>query len=167
MAPGYPTLGFQYVEGPNNIRWSTVSSTATFKAGNPVSLSDVGRALIETTSNDTAMYGIALSDAADSLGGQLDGKIPVLIPTEDTVFASVIETGETAATLEAGEAFNIEKSGNYLRVDPDSRTTLWVTLTERGTTGVTYDSADSSVHCQFLKNKIAPFGSNASNKYAP
>lgn len=162
MAAQYPDLGFLYVEGPNNIRWSTVSSTATFKAGNPVALSDVGRALIEVDSGTTAIYGIALSDAADSLGGQLDGKIPVLVPNDDTVFAARVQTGVAAGAMEVGEVFDIEKNGDYFRVDTDSKSSARVVLVERGTSGVAYDSADSSVHCQFLRNAVYPFGSHAS-----
>jgi hypothetical protein len=164
MAVQYPALGFLYVEGPNNIRWSTVSSTATFKAGNPVTLSDVGRALIEVDSGSTTIYGIALANAADSLGGALDGKIPVLVPTEQTVFAARVQTGVAASVLETGEAFDIEKSGDYFRVDTDSKSSARVHLVERGTSGLPYDSTDSSVHCQFFKDVIYPFGSNASLK---
>jgi len=164
MPPQYPALGFRYVEGPNNVRWSTVSSTATFKAGNPVTLSDVGRALIESDSGSTTIYGIALSDAADSLGRQLSGKIPVLVPEDTTVFAARVQTGVAAAVLETGECFDIEKDGDYFRVDTDSKASARVVLVERGTSGIPYDSVDSSVHCQFLRDVIAPFASHSSQK---
>ena len=51
--------GFTYVEGPMQIRLSTTSSTATFRARNPVALSLVGRAVVEvTTSDNTWIFGI-------------------------------------------------------------------------------------------------------------
>lgn len=162
MAVGYPTLGFQYVEGPKQIRWSTISSVATFKAGNPVTVEDASRTLIEADSGTTGILGIAQANAADSIGGYLAGKIPVLIPTEETVFAAKVQTGVAASGLEVGEALDIEKSGDYFRVDTDSKASARVVLINRGYSGVAYDSADSTVYCQFLKGAIYPFGSNAS-----
>ncbi len=157
----YPD-GFSYVEGPYNIRWSTVSSVATFRIRNPVVLADVSRTLQEVDSGSTGIYGIAMANAADSIGGPLAGKIPVMVPTEQTVFATKVQTGVAASGLEVGEAFDIEKSGNFFRVDTDSVGSARVVLIERGTTGASIDSDDSSVHVQFLKNAIYPFGSNAS-----
>lgn len=157
----YPD-GFTYVEGPYNIRWSTVSSVATFRIRNPVVMEDVARTLNEVDSGSTGIYGIALSNAADSIGGPLAGKIPVMVPTEQTVFATKVQTGVAASGLEIGETFDIEKSGNFYRVDTDSKSSARVVLVERGTSGAAIDSADSSVHIQFLKNAIYPFGSNAS-----
>ncbi len=159
----YPD-GFSYVEGPYNIRWSTASSVATFRIRNPVVMEDVARTLNEADSGSTAIYGIALANAADSIGGPLAGKIPVLVPTEQTVFATKVQTGVAAAVLELGTTFDIEKSGNFFRIDSDnnSTTSSRVVLVERGTSGSALDSADSSVHVQFLKDSIFPFGSNAS-----
>ncbi len=157
----YPD-GFSYVEGPYNIRWSTVSSTATFRIRNPVTLLDTNRTVVEADSGTTAIYGIAMSDAADSIGGPLAAKVPILVPTEMTVFATKVQTGVVAGGLEIGEALDIEKSGDFFRVDTDSASSARVVLVERGTSGAAIDSADSSVHVQFLKNSIYPFGSNAS-----
>lgn len=157
----YPD-GFSYVEGPYNIRWSVVSSVATFRIRNPVVMEDVARTLNEVDSGSTAIYGIAMANAADSVGGPLAGLCPVMVPTEQTVFAVKVQTGVTAANMQIGEVFNIEKSGNFFRVDTDSKVSARVVLIERGTSGVAFDSADSTVHCQFLRDAIFPFGSNAS-----
>ena len=157
----YPD-GFTYVEGPYNIRWSVVSSAATFRIRTPVVMADVSRALQEVDSGSTAIYGIALANAADSIGGPLAARCPVMVPTEQTVFATKVQTGVAASGLEIGETFDIEKSGNFFRVDTDSKSSARVVLVERGTSGAAIDSADSSVHVQFLRNAIYPFGSNAS-----
>ncbi len=157
----YPD-GFTYVEGPYNIRWSVVSSAATFRIRNPVVMADVSRALQEADSGSTAIYGIALANAADSIGGPLAARCPVMVPTEQTVFATKVQTGVAASGLEIGETFDIEKSGNFFRVDTDSKSSARVVLVERGTSGAAIDSADSSVHVQFLRDAIYPFGSNAS-----
>ena len=157
----YPD-GFTYVEGPYNIRWSVVSSAATFRIRNPVVMADVSRALQEVDSGSTAIYGIALANASDSIGGPLAARCPVMVPTEQTVFATKVQTGVAASGLEIGETFDIEKSGNFFRVDTDSKSSARVVLVERGTSGAALDSADSSVHCQFLRGAIYPFGSNAS-----
>ena len=157
----YPD-GFTYVEGPYNIRWSVVSSAATFRIRNPVVMADVSRALQEVDSGSTAIYGIALANAADSIGGPLAARCPVMVPTEQTVFATKVQTGVAASGLEIGETFDIEKSGNFFRVDTDSKSSARVVLVERGTSGAAIDSADSSVHVQFLRDAIYPFGSSAS-----
>ena len=125
-------------------------------------LLDANRTVAEVDSGTTAIYGIAMADAADSIGGPLAAKVPIMVPTEQTVFATKVQTGVVASGLEPGEAFDIEKSGDFFRVDTDSVGSARVVLIERGTTGVSIDSDDSSVHVQFLKNSIYPFGSNAS-----
>lgn len=166
MAAQYPATGFQYIEGPANIRWSIVTSTATFLRGALVAYHDVTRQIVELDagSDTTAIYGVAMANATSgsSLGGAFANRCPVLIPTEETVFAAAVQTGVVAGGLEVGEALNVEKAGNYHRVDTDSKASARVVLVERGLSGVAYDSADSTVYCQFLKNVIYPFGSNAS-----
>ena len=157
----YPD-GFTYVEGPYNIRWSVVSSAATFRIRTPVAMEDASRALIEIDSGTTAIYGISLANAADSIGGPLAARCPIMVPTEQTVFATKVQTGVVASGLEIGETFDLEKSGDFFRADTDSKSSARVVLVERGTSGAAIDSADSSVHVQFLKNAIYPFGSNAS-----
>ena len=160
----YPD-GFSYVEGPYNIRWSTVSRVAAFRIRNPVVMEDVARKINELAdSRTTAIYGIAMSNAADSVGGQLAGKVPILVPTEQTVFATKVQTGVSAAVLELGTTFELEKSGNFFRINSDLNSTASarVVLVERGTSGSALDSTDSSVYVQFLRDAIFPFGSNAS-----
>ena len=157
--------GFQYVEGGFRIMYSDVSSTATFKAFNPVTLADVSRTLLEADSQTTAILGIAQADAADSIGGTLAGKCPVLVPQMDTVFAVKIDTDLGAAALEIGEHFDIKKVGDYLRCDPDSVASARVTLVPRGYTNLAYDSDDSTVFVQFLQDFIGPLGSVSSRRY--
>ena len=159
----YPD-GFSYIEGPYNIRWSTVSSVATFRIRNPVVMEDVSRTINEADSGSTAIYGIALANAADSIGGPLAGKVPILVPTAQTVFATKVQTGVAAAVLELGTTFAIEKSGNFFRLDSDvnSEASARLVLVERGTSASAIDSTDSSVYVQFLQDAIFPFGSNAS-----
>ena len=154
--------GFSFIEGPYNIRWSTTSSAATFRIRVPVVLEDVSRTLGEVDSGSTGIYGIAMSDAADSIGGPLAGKMAVLVPTPQTVFAVKVQTGVAASAMEVGETFDIEKDGDFFRVDTDSKSSARVVLVERGTSGIAYDSADSTVFCQFLQDAIYPFGSRAS-----
>lgn len=157
----FPNRGFQYVQGTYELRRSAVSSTATFKAGNPVTLSD-DRTLIEADSDSTAIFGIAQNDAGDSLAGAGNtGLCNVLIPYPDTVFEVKIETDVAGSALSIGQSYNIEKSGDYLRVDVDSQATPFVTIVPRGD-GSTLDSANSTIYVQFLKDKIGVFGSNAS-----
>lgn len=157
--------GFTYVEGPYSIRFSTTSSNATFRGRNPVGYEAESRTLIEATSDMTTIYGIALADAADSLPGALTGKMPVMVPTDQTVFATKVQTGVVASALTIGQAFDIEKSGNFLRLDTDSISSAKLVLIERGTSASAVDSADSSVHVQFLREAIGPFGSHASQRY--
>ena len=157
--------GFTHVEGGYNIRWSTVSSLATFRRGNPVMYEAESRTIIEFTSDATAIYGIAQANAADSIGGPLAGIVPIAVPMEDSVWATKVQTGVAASALTIGQVFDLEKSGNFFRVDVDSIASGRVILIERGTSGAAIDSADSSVHVQFLKDFQAPFGSNASLRY--
>lgn len=153
--------GFQYVRGGKKMYLSNVSSTATFRAGNPVSLCTIDRSLVESTSASSSIFGIAQANAADSLGGSLAGKCLVLVPEEDTVFEAAVETDGAAANFLAGQAYNIEKNGNYFRVDIDSSASARVILIPKGD-GSVLDSANSTVFCQFLKDFQSPVGSNAS-----
>ncbi len=160
--------GFTYVEGPMQIRLSTTSSTATFRARNPVALSLVGRGVVEANadSDDTWIYGISLNDAANSIGGTMAGKCHVLIPEPGTVFATKVQTGVAASALTIGNVFDIEKSGNHFRLDTDSISSGLVVLVERDMSGVAYDSADSSVYVQFLAGNIGPFNSHVSQRFS-
>jgi hypothetical protein len=149
--------GFQYVSGPMRMVLSTVSSTATFKAFNPVTLSD-DRTLIEADSDTTAVMGIAQQDAANSIYA---GKCLVLVPENTTVFESKITTTAVASEISMGQSVNIEKFGDYLWPDEDSQSTPMVTIVPRDD-GSTLDSTNSSIRVVFLGDKIGVFGSNAS-----
>lgn len=153
---GYPT-GFTYVKGPVKYVLSTLSSTCTVRARNPVTLSD-DRTVIEADSDSSAIYGIAVHDAADSLPA---GKILIEIPTADTVYANVIATNVVASALSVGQAWGITKSGNHLRMNPASDTTRMLTVVPRDDFS-TCDSNDSSVFCSWLGNVLGVFSSNAS-----
>lgn len=152
----YPN-GFNYVSGPLRYVLSTVSSTATFKGRNPVTLND-DRSVGEAASDTTALFGIASHDAADSIYA---GKCLIEVPTEQTVYAVKVQTGVATSALSIGQSYGIEKSGNYLRLDADSQATAFLTIVPRDD-GSTCDSADSTVFVTILGNKLGVFGSNAS-----
>src|SRR5574341_1560486 len=152
--------GFEYRSGPFECYLSTISSTATFRAGNPLTLSD-DRTLIEAASDTTAVVGIALSNAADSLGGSLAGKALVLKLLPGMVFETTVQTGVASSALSTAQSYGIEKSGNFLRIDPDSQATVLVSIVGYPD-GTTVDSTNSSVMVQFLQNVVGLFASNAS-----
>lgn len=149
--------GWTYVSGPVKYVLSTVSSTATFKGRNPVTLSD-DRTLIEAASDSTAIFGIAAHDAANSIYA---GKCLVEIPTADTIYAIKIATDAAASEISAGQSIDIEKSGNFIIGNEDSQTTPFVTIVPRDD-GTTLDSADSTVWVHIHGNKLGVFSSNAS-----
>lgn len=152
----YPN-GFNYVSGPLRYVLSAVSSTATFVARVPVTLSD-DRTLIEADSDSTAIFGIAHHDAANSIYA---GKCLVEVPTEQTVYAVKVQTGVATSLLSIGQSYGVEKSGNYLRLDADSQATTYLTIVPRED-GSTCDSADSTVFVTILGDRLGVFGSNAS-----
>lgn len=144
--------GFTYVKGPiRGIEESTTSSTATFKARNPLSFG-LGATMVEATSTCTQIFGIALNDAATSFAARA-GKVSVMVPTGDTVFATLVQTGVATSATSAGEVYGIEKSGNYLRIDSDSRATAFLRIVPRED-GSTVDSTDSSVWVSFLPSVL-------------
>lgn len=143
--------GFTYVSGPVRYIESTVSSTATFRARNPVTLSD-DRTVIEAASDTTAIWGIACNNAADSLAGR-SGKVLVEIPTEETIYAVKIQTNVAGSALSIGQGYGIEKSGNYLRLDPDSQATTMLMIVG-DQYGNTINSDDSSVYVRWYLNRL-------------
>jgi hypothetical protein len=149
--------GFHYVSGPVKRVLSTVSSTATFRRGCPVTLSD-DRTVIEADSDSTAIYGIACHDAADSIRA---GTCLVEIPTNETVYAGKIGTAAAASEVSAGQSVAIEKSGNYFILNEDSQTTEMVTIVPRDDFS-TLDSDDSTVFFQWNGDHLGVFNSNAS-----
>jgi hypothetical protein len=149
--------GWSYVKGPIKYVLSTISSTCTVKARNPVTLSD-DRTILEADSDSTAIYGIAAHDAADSIYA---GKMLVEIPEATTVYAIKIGTSAAASEVSVGQSFDIEKSGNYLIGNEDSCGSPMVTVVPRDDFS-TLDSADSTVFITILGDKLGVFGSNAS-----
>ena len=143
--------GFTLVRGCVRYVESTVSSTATFLARNPVTLSD-DRTLIEGVSDDTVIYGIACNDAADSFPGR-PGKCLVEVPYPETVYAVKIQTGVAASALSLFQGYNYEKSGNYLRLDPDSQVSAKLVIVG-DEYGNTINSADSSVFGSWVANAL-------------
>ena len=159
--PFIATGGFQYIEGPVTLRQSTVSSLATFLKGAPVAFDVTSRTLIEANSASSWIAGIADHDAADSIGGPLAGVASYIVPTEETVFAAPVVTGQTVTT---SQVYDIEKSGSNFRVDLTSQTSGKVVTIPIGTSGSALVSDQSIVFCQFLKDTIGPFASTASAK---
>ena len=156
----YPN-GFTYVRGPEPQRvWSNVSSGATFVERVPVTL-HATRNVIEADSDSTAIYGISCNRAADSLGGIGAGKVLVEIPQPETVYAVKIQTGVAASAISLGQAYGIEKSGNYLRMDTDSQATPMVVVVG-DEFGNTINSADSSVFVRWLADRLGIYSSAAS-----
>lgn len=153
----YP-LGFTYVAGPVRYVLSTVSSTCTVVARNPVALTGLGRTVVEAASTHSYIYGIACHDAANSI---YPGKMMVEIPTPETIYATQIQTGAATSLYSVGQGYNIEKSGNYLRLDTDSQLTPKIVVVPRGDYS-TVDSADSSVFVSFFGNVLTGFHSNSS-----
>ena len=152
----YPD-GFNYVSGPLRYVLSTVSSTATFKARVPVTLSN-DRTLIEVASDTSEIFGIAHHDASDSI---YPGKCLVEVPTDQTVYAVKVDTDVAASKLSIGEGYTLEKSGNYLRVNDASQASAFVVIVPRDD-GSTVDSADSTVFVTILGKSIGVFGSHDS-----
>ena len=142
--------------------WSTVSSTATFLAGNPVALSDDG-SVIEATSDVTEIYGIALNDAADSFAGAWPNQVLVELPLPSSQYRTKVQTGVAASATSVGQGYGLEKSGNYLRVDTDSQATPHVKLMPGplGTNPVRSD--DSSVLVAFLAHSLGVLPSASSS----
>lgn len=146
----YPN-GFTYVSGPVTYRESTLSSGQTVRARNPVTLSD-DRTVIEAASDTTVLWGIICHDAANSLAGR-SGKVLIEIPEPETIYATKIQTGVAGSAISIGQGYGIEKSGNHLRMDPDSQVTPFVQVVG-DQFGNTINSDDSSVFVRFYANRL-------------
>ena len=153
----YP-LGFTYISGPYEIRRFNILSTATFKGRNPVQLGGARTVIEASVATSPGIIGIAMNDAANSIYGS---EILVLVPNQETVFATQVQTGVAASALSAGAAYNLEKAGDYWRVDTDSQASAKAVIVPRGD-GTTVNSADSSVFIQFMANWLYPYSSTAS-----
>lgn len=156
MATSYAD-GFTWVKGPGccpDTFLSNVSSTATFRKGAPVTR-DARGYLIEGASDMTALVGIAAHDAANSVYA---GQSLVLKIRPGDVWATKIQTGVASSALTIGVSYGIEKSGNNLRMDPDSATTPFVTIVPRED-GTVINSDDSSVWVTFIQDRVGLYTS--------
>jgi len=154
--------GWTYIKGPCTYVYSDLTSNASFKAHNPVTIGLGGLVEEVVASDQSFIYGIARNDAADSLGGVGAGKCLIEIPTSETVYAIKIGTSATRSELSIGMSFELEKSGNYVIGNEDSTTTPFVTIYPRDDF-TTIDSADSTVWVQIIGNRIGPIGANAAD----
>lgn len=154
--------GFTYIQGPFQIRKSTLSVGQTFKRGTPVTLSD-DRTVIEVASDTSFVFGIAMHDAADSIGGPTQGTVAEIgVPTMETVFAVKVTGGVAASALSVGEALSMATASDAFRfVGARSAGSEHVVIVPRAD-GTTIDSDDSSVYVQFIGNVLGVFGSNTS-----
>jgi len=154
--------GFTYIQGPFEYRQSVISVGETFKRGDPVTLSD-DRTVIEAASDTSNIFGFAMSNAADSIGGPVLNTIQEIgIPTAQTVFAVKVTGGVAASALSAGEALSFASaSGRIGFVGARSAGSEHVVIVPRAD-GSTIDSADSSVYVQVIGNVLGVFGSNTS-----
>jgi hypothetical protein len=119
------------------------------------------RTLIEIASDATAFYGIAQSDAADSLPGIRSGQVLVEIPEPETVYKTLVQTGVATSVTSIGQSYAIEKSANHFRIDTDSQATAMVTIVG-DQFGNTVNSDDSSVMVRFLADRLGVFSSAGS-----
>ena len=107
-----------------------------------------------------------MANSANSLSNAWSGKIPVLVPYPDTVFAAPVQTGVATSATSIGQRYNIEgylANGNlHHRVDTDSAVSAKVILVPNGLQANAAASDESFVYCQFLGNALGVFNSNAS-----
>ena len=137
--------GFRPVRGNWEIREFDTTSTATFRIWAPVTFGGA-RTLIEATSATTAIIGVATSASVDSFPA---GVVQVAIPRDRSAVArSAIQTGVATSATSLRQAYNIEKSGNNLRIDTDSQASARVEIVGA------VSSADSEVDVVFLTNFI-------------
>jgi len=142
MADG---TGFRPVRGNWEIREFTQLSTATFRQWAPLELNGA-RTVIEATSAASTILGVALHASVDSLPA---GKVLVAMPRDNSAVARAkIETDVAASLISIGQNYNIEKSGNNLRVDVDSQASALVQIVG------TVDSATSEIDVVFLKSLL-------------
>jgi hypothetical protein len=157
MATSYAD-GFTWVKGPSgnpDTFLSLTSSTATFRKGAPVLRDAIGYT-VEAASDATAILGIAAHDAANSVYA---GKCLIYKIRPGDVWATKIQTGVAASSLTIGVSYNIEKSGNNLRMDPDSQTTPFVTIVPREDGSTICNSDDSSVWVSFIQDRVGLYTS--------
>lgn len=118
--------GFRPYRGNWSIRRFTTASASTFRQYCPVSLSSV-HLLKEfgTAAANEKLLGIALHASADSFPA---GEVLVAIPGWGATAIAKVQTGVAASALSIGLAYDMEKSGNNLRIDTDSTTSACVMI---------------------------------------
>lgn len=156
MATSTPE-GFTYYRGPFETFMSTISSTATFRKGAPVTFSD-DRSLIEANSDTTAVVGIAMHNAANSI---YPGKALVQRILPGTQWLVKAETDLATSATSAGEGMGLIKSGNNFIVGDDSALTNHVTILTFDD-GSTVRSSDSALCVAFNMDYVWGSASNAS-----
>lgn len=138
--------GFRPYRGCWDIRRFTTMSTATFRQFAPVSFSSTG--LLQECAGGAAnqkLVGIALHNSTDSFPS---GEVLVAIPGFGATALSKIQTGVATSATSLGLAYDIEKSGNNLRIDTDSTTSAMCIIAGA------VNSADSTVEVAFTDNAL-------------
>lgn len=146
--------GFRPVRGNFRIMEFDTASAATYRRYAPVDF-DGARNLIEATSASSFIIGAALQASVDSFPA---GKVLVAVPTDGScVYRTTVQTGVATSATSIGQAYNIEKAGNNLRLDTDSQATALFEIVGA------VDSATSEVDVVLLTNRRAiPSYSSAS-----
>jgi len=138
--------GFRPYRGPWRYRHYDTTSTATFRQWCPVSLSSV-HLLKEfgTAAANEKLLGIACHNSADSFPS---GEVMVAIPGFGASAIAKVQTGVAASSLSVGLAYDMEKSGNNLRIDVDSTTSACVMIQGK------IDSTTSEIEVVFCDNVL-------------
>lgn len=150
--------GFNYIQGPWELRLFPVSSTSTFAPRNPVFADGSGR-VAQFVAGAPSIVGIAMSGSSRSESVRGVNHVLVGIPGVDTVFAVSVQTGVASSSLTAYQAYNIELATEHFRVDVDSTVTKVVNLVPRGDGSSDALSTDSTVYVRFVRGILEPFGS--------
>jgi hypothetical protein len=148
----YPP-GFNYVSGPCRLQLFEVTSADTFAARNPVCVTGAGT-ISQYSDVATVIAGIAQSESSQSIAIAGKNYVSVLVPEENTVFATKVQTGVASSALTAMSAFNIEIATNHFRLDTDSTVTKIVQNVPRESGSADADSTDSTVFVRFLPGAL-------------
>jgi len=133
--------GFRPYRGPWRTVQYTTTSTATFRQYAPVSLaSDHLLKEFGTAAANEKLLGIALHASVNSLPV---GEVLVAIPGFGSSALAKVQTGVAASALSRGLTYDMEKSGNNLRIDTDSTTSACVMIVG------TINSATSEIEVVF------------------
>lgn len=138
--------GFRPYRGDWRTRQFDTTSTATFRQWCPVSLSSTHQLKeFGTAAANEKLLGIAMHDSEDSLP---TGKVLVAVPGFGATAVGKVQTGVASSALSIGLAYDMEKSGNNLRIDTDSTTSACVMIMG------TIDSATSEIEVVFTDNVL-------------